>query len=116
MNFADTVVLGAIAGFTIYFGLPVARWRNPRRDWQAFLNALATGILVFLFFDVVAKASEPIDAAMDAAKDSGVATDVIQLLVLFAVGFGVGLLGLVYVDRVFVRGRKVGGEIRPTQL
>jgi zinc transporter, ZIP family len=116
MNFADTVLLGAIAGFTIYLGLPVARWRNPRRDWQAFLNALATGILVFLFFDVVAKAREPIDAAMEGARDSGSAADLIQLLVLFALGFGVGLLGLVYVDRAFVRRHKVGGEIRPMQL
>src|SRR5437660_6599861 len=116
MNFSDTVLLGAIAGFTIYLGLPVARWRNPRRDWQAFLNALATGILVFLFFDIVGKAREPINAAMDAARESGVPGDLVLLLVLFAAGFALGLLGLVYVDRVFIRRHKVGGEIRPMQL
>src|ERR1051326_8902350 len=114
MNFADTVVLGAIAGFTIYLGLPVARWRNPRRDWQAFLNALATGILVFLFFDIVAKAHEPIDSAIAPNKDgSAPAADLVQLLVLFGLGFTVGLLGLVYVDRMFIRRQKLVGEIRP---
>src|SRR5579864_7397560 len=112
MNFPDTVVLGAIAGFTIFLGLPVARWRNPRRDWQAFLNALATGILIFLFFDILSKAHEPIDAALEAAKDSSNPADLVQLLALFAVG----LLGLVYVDRMLIRRHKVGGEIRPMQL
>src|SRR5579864_7840222 len=116
MNFPDTVVLGAIAGFTIFLGLPVARWRNPRRDWQAFLNALATGILIFLFFDILSKAHEPIDAALEAAKDSNNPADLVQLLALFAIGFAVGLLGLVYVDRMLIRRHKVGGEIRPMQL
>src|SRR5579864_2986731 len=100
MSFPSTVLLGAIAGLTIFLGLPVARWRNPRRDWQAFLNALATGILVFLFFDIVSKAHEPIDSAIEATRDgSAPAGDLLQLLVLFAAGFAVGLLGLVYVDR-----------------
>ena len=116
MSLSDTVLLGAIAGFTIYLGLPVARWRNPRRDWQAFLNALATGILVFLFWDILSKAKEPIDATLDAAKDSADPTGLLQLLVIFAAGFGVGLLGLVYVDRVFIRRQKIASEIRPVQL
>jgi len=116
MSFPSTVLLGAIAGLTIFLGLPVARWRNPRRDWQAFLNALATGILIFLFFDIVSKAHEPIDAAIESAKDTNNAADLVQLLALFAVGFGVGLLGLVYVDRVFIRRHKVSGEMRPMHL
>ena len=48
MNFGTTILLGAIAGFTIFLGLPVARLRDPRRSWQAFLNAVATGVLLFL--------------------------------------------------------------------
>lgn len=116
MNFGDTVLLGAIAGFTIYLGLPVARLRNPRRDWQAFLNALATGILIFLFWDILGKAREPINAAMDAAKDSGDTGSVLQLLTIFGVAFAFGLIGLVYLDRYFIRRHKVGGELGPAQL
>ncbi len=116
MSFLDTVFLGAIAGFTIFLGLPVARWRNPRRDWQAFLNALATGILIFLLWDILGKAREPIDTAMQAAQASGDATQLGQLLVLFAAAFALGLIGLVYVDRVFIRRHKVGGELKPLQL
>ena len=116
MTFPDTVLLGAIAGFTIYLGLPVARWRNPRRDWQAFLNALATGILVFLFWDILSKAKEPIDTALESARDSSNPAELLALLGIFGVGFAIGLLGLVYVDRMFIRRHKVVGEIRPAQL
>jgi ZIP family zinc transporter len=115
MTFSNTVLLGAIAGFTILLGLPVARWRNPHREVQAFLNALATGILVFLFFDIVSKAREPVAAALDAAKQ-GSPGGLMQLLLVYAVSFGLGLIGLVYVDRFFIRRHKLGAEIRPPQL
>ncbi len=116
MDFAATVVLGAIAGFTIYLGLPFARLKNAPRSLQAFLNALATGILVFLFWDVITKASEPIDAALGDAQ-GGNATNFIVLLVLFVVGFGIGLLSLVYYERRFLRRGKPGdGEVSPQRL
>ena len=115
MSFTDTVVLGAIAGFTIFLGLPVARLRNTRRDWQAFLNALATGILIFLFWDILSKAREPIDSALGAARE-GEAAGLVQLLLIFGAAFGLGLIGLVYVDRYFIRRHKVGGELSPLHL
>ena len=67
MTFAETIGLGAIAGFTILLGLPVARVKNPHRAWQAFLNAVASGILVFLFWDILSKAKE----AKGFANDQG---------------------------------------------
>jgi zinc transporter, ZIP family len=39
-------VLGAVAGFTIYLGLPVARMQAPRVAVRALLNAAAIGILM----------------------------------------------------------------------
>ncbi len=102
MNFIQTVFLGAIAGFTIYLGLPVAKLKNPSRSWQAFLNSLATGILVFLLWDVISKATEPINTALIAAK-MGQPGLFILLLVLFVVGFGVGLLSLVYFEGRYIR-------------
>lgn len=114
MPLASTVLLGAIAGFTIYLGLPVARLRDARPQWQAFLNALATGILVFLLWDILTKASEPIQGALETAE-KGDAAGFFSLLALFVVGFGVGLLGLVYFARAFVKGAK-GGAVAPAQL
>jgi ZIP family zinc transporter len=98
MNLPTTMILGAIAGFTIFLGLPVARVKHPSPAWQAFLTALATGILTFLLWDILTKANEPIAAALEAAR-SGQSGTLLLLLVLFAGGLGVGLLSLVYVER-----------------
>lgn len=115
MSLTTTILLGAIAGFTIFLGLPLARLRNLRPAWQSFLNAVATGILVFLLWDILTKASEPINDALAKAKEGNAAAFAL-LLALFAVGLGVGLLGLVYFDRVVIRRARRGGEATPAQL
>jgi zinc transporter, ZIP family len=115
MSFADTVILGAIAGFTIFLGLPIARLGNPRPAWQAFLNALATGILLFLLWDILSKAKDPIDTALGAARQ-GDAAEFVNLVILFCAGLAAGFIGLVYVDRTLVRRRKVGVQTSPAQL
>src|SRR5689334_16415269 len=118
MSFPLTILLGAIAGLTILLGLPVARLRNLSPGWLAFLGAVATGILVFLFWDIVAKASEPIDAALAAAQ-AGQPGNLIVLAGLFALGLGGGLLGLVYFETRYMR-RAVSAsgqlEASPAQL
>jgi ZIP family zinc transporter len=118
MSLATTTLLGAIAGFTIFIGLPIARLRNPSRSLQAFLNAVATGILVFLLWDVITKATEPIDTALAMAKE-GDAGKFALLVVLFVAGFGLGLLSLVYFERRAIRSSadnaRLGGA-SPMQL
>src|SRR5450432_302408 len=119
MSFTTTLVLGAIAGFTIYLGLPIARLNKPAQGWQAFLNALAIGILVFLLWDVLSKASEPIEAARKDAQLGSDAGHFVLLLALFAGGFGFGSLGLVYFERYYVRRvakKSRAGEASPAQL
>jgi ZIP family zinc transporter len=109
MGFIPTVFLGAIAGFTIYLGLPFARIKNPSRGLQAFLNSLATGILIFLLWDVISKAVEPIVDAINPAQ-KGDPTTFIVLLLLFVVGFGFGLLSLVYFEGKFIK--KINNETK----
>ena len=41
MSAGTTVLLGAIAGLTIFLGLPVARLGNLSKPVQGFLNAFA---------------------------------------------------------------------------
>lgn len=115
MNLLTTVLLGAIAGFTIYLGLPFPRLTTLSRSRQAFLNALATGILIFLLWDILSKASEPIAIALETAK-KGDSEEFLILLVLFVAGLGVGMLGLVYFDRAFIRRAKVDNDATPRQL
>ena len=89
-------LLGAIAGGTIFLGLPLGRLQRPAPRLRAALNGFAIGILVFLLFDVFAAANEPIE---DALKDGDWGTFV-PLVSLLAVGFAVGLIGLVYYDKM----------------
>ena len=92
MSYWMIVLLGAFAGLTIFLGLPFARLSNPPRTLQAFLNALATGILIFLLYDVLAQASEPIGQALNSAKGTyGSLAPVLGDVALLAVGLGVGL-------------------------
>ena len=63
------------------------------------LNALAAGILIFLLWDVLAHAWEPIDGALS-EHHYGPATGNGAVL---AIGFGIGLVGLVYFDRWVAR-------------
>src|SRR6202035_2333363 len=95
MNQAAAIGLGAIAGATVFLGLPVARMRGLPKGVQGFLNAFATGILVFLLWDILAHAGGPVTAALEQGHRGSFAA----MALIFAVGVGAGLLGLVYFNR-----------------
>lgn len=99
MDLGRTLVLGFIAGITIVIGLPIGRLRRPMPGLKLFLNAVAIGILLFLVWDVLSSAWEPIDSALGAVHDkTGGLGPVFGYGALFAAGLGVGLLGLVAYD------------------
>lgn len=52
IDYSQLLLLGAIAGFTIFLGLPLAVMKNLSMKTKGFLNAFALGILVFLIIDV----------------------------------------------------------------
>jgi len=95
MTLWQTTALGAIAGFTIYLGLPVARLGPRSRTLQNLLNALAIGILLFLVWDILSKAQEPIDDALKAAVKSGHWNTFGSLVLMLVLGLVLGLVGLV---------------------
>jgi ZIP family zinc transporter len=100
MSESQTLILGAVAGATILLGLPLGRLRAPRPELRVFLNAVAIGILVFLLWDVLDHAFEPIDAALGALHDgSGGLGAVLDYAVLFLAGLAVGLLSLAAYER-----------------
>jgi len=101
MSTAQTLLLGAIAGCTIFIGLPVARLRSVTPSMRAMLAATATGILLFLFWDVLTHAVEPVEEALTAGQDGRF----LWLATLLAVGFGIGLLTLVYYD-IWMKARR----------
>ena len=57
MSFAETALLGAIAGCTIFLGLPIGRFEGLTTRARVGLSMLSAGILAFLFMDVARRAS-----------------------------------------------------------
>jgi ZIP family zinc transporter len=100
MGLSETLLLGFIAGVTILFGLPIGRLRRPMPALRAFLNAVAIGVLLFLIWDVLSNAWDPIDAALgDIHAHRGGLGRVFGYGALFVVGVTVGFLGLVTYER-----------------
>lgn len=105
MSLSKTLLLGLIAGGTIIFGLPVGRMRRPAPTMRAVLNALAIGILLFLVWDVVTHAWEPIDTALGKVHDhTGGLAPVFGYGALFAAGLAIGLGSLVAYEMWMSRG------------
>jgi zinc transporter, ZIP family len=102
MSTGQTLLLGAIAGVTIFLGLPLGRMQNVKPATKAFLAATATGILIFLLWDVLSEAVEPIEEALTAGRDGRF----LWLSFLLLGGFFVGLMSLVYYDLWMKRRRR----------
>ncbi|HUJ92413.1 MAG TPA: ZIP family metal transporter [Gaiellaceae bacterium] len=92
MSTPQILLLGAIAGATIFLGLPIGRLRGLSPATRAGLSALATGILVFLLWDVLTGAVDPIESALTAHDWGRFA----WLAALGLGGFALGLMSLVY--------------------
>src|SRR6478609_9256280 len=101
MSGSQIALLGAIAGFTIFLGLPIGRLRQPAPRLKAALNGIAIGVLIFLVWDILTHAWEPTDAALADHKWSTALTGG----VVMAVGLAVGMAGLVYYDKAMAARR-----------
>lgn len=111
MNFVQTVLLGAIAGFTIYLGLPIGRIKGLPDRVRSFLAMSSAGILIFLFFDIFSQLSSPIEEMLTQRNYPQFSL----LLGVFIVGFGAGLLTLIAFERRVIRGSSTQ-TLSPTRL
>jgi zinc transporter, ZIP family len=94
MSTGHILLLGALAGLTIFIGLPMGRLHDAGQSFKAFLSAAATGILLFLLWDVLVEAIDPVETALNAKDWSRFS----WLSALAFGGFALGLLSLVYYD------------------
>ena len=94
MSTAQILALGAVSGLTIFIGLPMGRVHDVAQGFKAFLSATATGILLFLFWDVLKEAVDPVESALNASHWGRFS----WLSALAFGGFALGLLSLVYYD------------------
>jgi ZIP family zinc transporter len=108
MTTMETIALGAVAGFTIFLGLPLGRMRGGGTRVRTLLSGISAGILVFLLFDIFEHAVGPIEEAVE----KGAWAELTGLGLLFVAGFGIGLLSLVYFTRL-LSGRRRGVSLGP---
>ncbi len=102
LSFWMTVLLGAIAGLTIFLGLPIARARRVSPQTIALLNALAIGILLYLVVEIAQNAIAPITQGI-VAWHAGTSAFPAALAGVFVVGLLLGLVGLGSVATHFTR-------------
>ena len=102
MTFAQTVLLGAIAGFTIFIGLPIGRLKVISEKARTFLSMISVGIILFLLIDIFSHIVEPIVAALKG--EGGIANypEAGLLIGVLLIGFGAGLLGLILFEQRFL--------------
>jgi len=101
MSTTQTLVLGAIAGFTIFLGLPLGRVRNVDARVRAALGAFATGILLFLLWDVLNHGVGPVEEASEEHAWGELAVRA----PLAIAGLVAGFISLVWYDRWMARKR-----------
>jgi zinc transporter, ZIP family len=100
MSFAQTVALGALAGFTIFIGLPVGRLQLLSSRARVALAMFSVGVLAFIFVDVMSGGLSIVDDALTAFKDDKQTLGyVIWLVILLAAGFTAGSAGLAMLER-----------------
>jgi len=107
LNQTTVALMGAISGLTIFLGLPVARARAIGPRTQGFLNAVATGVLLFLIVEILGNANRAIEDAMNGARHGSLAPFV-GLCAVYVLGLVGGLLGLVWFTRLL--SRRLRGE------
>jgi ZIP family zinc transporter len=99
--------LGAIAGFTIYLGLPAGRmsWISSRA--RSVLAVGSAGILLFIFWDVMSAAHDLLESSLVGARGGASWEPFVVRLVLLALGIGIGALGLARLEAGMMRRRKM---------
>ncbi len=100
MDFVQTVILGAIAGLTIYLGLPLGRLPRISAQARSFLTMMSAGILFFLLIDIFKNIQEPITQTLEEIPTGQASTfDAVGLVAIFAAGLAIGLIGLVVFEK-----------------
>jgi len=105
IDYPQLLLMGAIAGFTVFLGLPIAMLRKVSVKAKGFLNAVSIGILVFLISDVLANAWTNVKDAASSAY-GGHSSGIIALLDLTAIitGLGLGLFMLTAYEQRYAKG------------
>jgi ZIP family zinc transporter len=111
VSFASTVALGALAGFTIYLGLPIGRMRLLSNRSRVALAMFSVGVLAFIFVDVLSHGINIVDSSLTSYRHGHSSfAHLVFLVVLLAAGFVAGSAGLAAIERTM---RPIGARRPP---
>src|ERR1700694_3576646 len=100
MGFTETVTLGAIAGLTIFLGLPLGRVKRVDDRMRVCLAMFSVGILAFIFMDVTKHAEAILESAVGHYNTSTASFGhVLGLFALLTLGFTLGTAGISAAER-----------------
>jgi zinc transporter, ZIP family len=105
MSTAEVASLGAIAGLTIFLGLPMGRVEMRRPTMKTLLNGVSAGILAFLLVDILEHSGEVLEDSLTAAQGGASWGTFVGIALCYVLGFGVGLMSLLYVGKLRRRRR-----------
>ena len=98
------IILGLFAGVTIFPGLAIAMMPGVSERMRVFLNAMSTGILIFILVEIMGKVIEWIEELFESAA-AGYPTlaDATTFSGILLCGLAVGLLSLIYFENTYIR-------------
>jgi ZIP family zinc transporter len=100
VSFSQTVVLGALAGFTIFLGLPFGRLQLLSSRGRVGLAMFSVGVLAFLFVDVLSHGFALVEGSVTAYKDGkGSFGHALAMAAILGAGFALGTAGLATLER-----------------
>lgn len=106
MSFGETVILGALAGFTIYLGLPFGRLQLVSTRARVGLAMFSVGVLAFLFAEILVHGVEIVEEqVVHLGEGEGNLLEAIGLALLLGVGFSAGSAGLALMEQRMRRSR-----------
>jgi zinc transporter, ZIP family len=96
--------LGAMAGLTIFLGLPIAAFSSMKPAARGVMNGLATGILIFLTIDILGNVLDSGEHVIKYWADGQAVTFAgVLTLVLLVLGVFAGLIGIPFIEKRFIK-------------
>lgn len=102
----SNLLLGALAGLTIFVGLPIARWKEAPEWARGLLALVSAGVLLFLIIEIGYHAMESVEGMALA----GAGGEAVEHGLLLVGGFAAGLLGLAWLEGWRARRSRTGAD------
>jgi manganese oxidase len=104
-SFPTLLMLGLVAGGTIFIGLPVGRMQRLKAGTRSVLSMVAAGILLFLLVEILGEASGQTSSALRLSTPTGWLHGLLLSVALVG-GLFMGFVGLVAIEQRLIRKAK----------